>query len=98
MLSSLLLFKRPKHLSFTEYETRQRTAQLVMHNNSLGSLESRVDELIKECDSLRAENRAMKTQQTSLMTERATLIEKSELARTRVEAMIARLKAMEINA
>lgn len=69
-----------------------------MDNNALGAFESRVDELIKECEDLRAENQALRSQQTNLMAERASLIEKSELARTRVEAMIARLKAMEINA
>jgi cell division protein ZapB len=36
-------------------------------------------------------------QQSNLMAERAALIEKSELARSRVESMIARLKAMEVN-
>ena len=42
------------------------------------------------------ENQALRDQQSSLVAERAGLIEKSELARSRVEAMIARLKAMEI--
>ena len=69
----------------------------LMKNNTLGSFESHVDELIKECDSLRTENFALKSQQSNLVAERASLIEKSELARTRVEAMIARLKAMEVN-
>ena len=41
------------------------------------------------------ENRALRDQQANLIAERASLIEKSELARTRVEAMIGRLKAME---
>ena len=44
---------------------------------------------------LRDENLALKNQQSNLLVERAQLIERSELARTRVEAMIARLKAME---
>ena len=68
-----------------------------MDNNNLHSLESHVDELITECDELRAEIRALRMQQSNLMAERASLIEKSELARTRVEAMIERLKAMEGN-
>ena len=46
-------------------------------------------------DGLANENVALRNQQTSLTAERATLIEKTEQARTRVEAMIARLKAME---
>ena len=61
----------------------------------LSALESRVDELIRTVDSLSSENEALRNQQQQLAAERATLIEKTELARTRVEAMIARLKAME---
>jgi len=37
----------------------------------------------------------LRNQQDSLVSERANLIEKNEMARTRVEAMINRLKAME---
>jgi cell division protein ZapB len=64
----------------------------------LQALETQVDELIQTCDQLTDENRALRNQQSSLVAERAGLIEKSELARSRVEAMIARLKAMEIGA
>jgi cell division protein ZapB len=63
----------------------------------LSSLEARIDELIRAVDELAEENRALRDQQSNLMAERAALIEKSELARSRVESMIARLKAMEIN-
>ena len=62
----------------------------------LSALESQVDELIQTCDLLTDENRALRDQQSTLVAERAGLIEKSELARSRVEAIIARLKAMEI--
>ena len=62
----------------------------------INSLEQRIDALIKSCDELRGENRALRTQQDNLIAERASLIEKSELARSRVESMIARLKAMEL--
>lgn len=67
-----------------------------MEQLDLTTLESRVEELIRNCEGLREENRALRDQQANLITERAALIEKSELARTRVESMIARLKAMEI--
>ncbi len=60
------------------------------------TLEARIDQLIAKCRSLGDENRALRDQQTHLMAERAALIEKSELARSRVEAMIARLKSMEV--
>lgn len=69
-----------------------------MHHVDLKALETRVDELIRACDELRDENRALRGQQGNLVAERANLIEKSELARSRVESMIARLKAMELGA
>jgi cell division protein ZapB len=62
----------------------------------LQALETQVDELIQTCEQLTDENQALRDQQSTLVAERASLIEKSELARSRVEAMIARLKAMEI--
>ena len=64
---------------------------------NLTTLETRIDELVRSLNELTEENRALRDQQGNLMAERAALIEKSELARSRVEAMIARLKAMEIN-
>ncbi|MCP4043822.1 MAG: TIGR02449 family protein [Gammaproteobacteria bacterium] len=67
-----------------------------MENLDLNTLAKRVDELIDKCARLSEENHALRHQQTNLMTERATLIEKSEQARSRVESMIARLKSMEL--
>lgn len=67
-----------------------------MEQADLQDLEARVDELIRTLARLREENRALRAQQGHLVAERAALIEKSELARSRVEAMIARLKAMEV--
>ena len=64
---------------------------------NLNSLEARVDELISAIGDLADENRALRDQQSNLLAERAALIEKSELARSRVESMIARLKAMEVS-
>lgn len=61
----------------------------------LEELEQRVDELIELTAVLSRENRALKAQQQTWSTERAKLIEKNELAKSRVEAMISRLKALE---
>ena len=63
----------------------------------LSALEARIDTLINALDEVSEENRALRDQQSNLMAERAALIEKSELARSRVESMIARLKAMEVS-
>ena len=59
------------------------------------ALEEKIDHLIRICDQLQDENRALRDQQSSLLSERAALVEKSEQARARVEAMISRLRAME---
>lgn len=58
-------------------------------------LEERVDDLITAVERLQQENKDLRDNQSSLMTERSQLVEKTELARTRVEAMISRLKALE---
>jgi cell division protein ZapB len=61
----------------------------------LRKLEQRVEDLIRACSYLKDENKSLRARQDSLVAERAALIEKTELARTRVEAMITRLKSME---
>jgi cell division protein ZapB len=66
-----------------------------MEELDIKALERRVDELIRSVHTLREENQSLRQNQTSLMAERARLIEKTELARSRVEAMIVRLRSME---
>lgn len=63
--------------------------------SSLGTLESRLDELIHVCEQLAEENRLLREQQAALIAERDELLEKNELSRTRIEAMITRMKALE---
>lgn len=63
--------------------------------HELRRLEQRIDALVKVCDQLQDENRSLKQRQDSLTAERATLLQKNEQVRARVEAMIGRLKAME---
>lgn len=64
-------------------------------DRELKRLEKRVDELVEVCDRLQGENHSLKQQQENLTAERATLLQKNEQVRARVEAMIGRLKAME---
>lgn len=66
-----------------------------MEDLDLNKLEQRVDDLIRTVSRLQDENRSLREHQADLMAERARLVEKTELARTRVESMISRLKAME---
>lgn len=66
-----------------------------MADTEISKLEQRVDELIALVDQLSNENNLMRERQNILVEERARLIEKAELARSRVESMLVRLKAME---
>lgn len=63
----------------------------------LDILESRIDELIRIVDKLTQNNRSLLSKQERLIAERADLIDKTDMARIRVESMITRLKSMETN-
>lgn len=62
---------------------------------TMEQLEAKIDELIELCSILGRENRALRAQQQNWSAERAKLIEKNELAKSRVESMITRLKTLE---
>jgi cell division protein ZapB len=66
-----------------------------MSQADLDTLESRIEDLIRLCETLARENRALKTQQHGWTAERAKLLEKNELAKSKVESMISRLKSLE---
>jgi cell division protein ZapB len=61
----------------------------------LKKLEFRLDELIRAVERLKEENRSLQQKQEALVAERAALVQKNEMVRTRVEAMISRLRALE---
>jgi cell division protein ZapB len=61
----------------------------------LTRLAKRLDELIAIVEHLKEENRALRARHESLAGERASLMHKNEQVRTRVEAMIGRLKTLE---
>lgn len=63
----------------------------------LRDISTQVDQLIGLCQRLMDENRSLRQSQEQLMTERANLLAKNEQARSRVEAMINRLKSLEQN-
>ena len=64
-------------------------------SQELQRLERRLDELVVITNQLKEENRSLKQHQDTLIGERATLLQKNEQVRARVESMIGRLKAME---
>jgi cell division protein ZapB len=63
--------------------------------DELKQLESRIDQLIETCQRLKKENQLLKAQQGNATAEHARLMEKTRVARARIESMINRLKALE---
>ena len=61
----------------------------------LGQLLARIDALAVQLQRSQEENRSLRQQHEQMAGERAQLLAKQEQARTRVEAMISRLKSLE---
>ncbi|MFL0811413.1 MAG: TIGR02449 family protein [Agarilytica sp.] len=67
-----------------------------MSSSPMKNIEDKLDDLIRLCARLEKENATLKAKESSWEQERKRLIEKNEIARTRVEAMIKHLKTLEI--
>ena len=61
----------------------------------LAILAERVERLVQLCEQLTQENQELHERMTALQTERDTLYDKNEQSRSRIEAMIVRLKGLE---
>lgn len=70
--------------------------KIVYTETDLSHLEQRIDELIDTVGLLKNENTTLRQQKDKLNSERSQLLEKTELARSRVEAMISRLRSLEV--
>lgn len=66
-----------------------------MELEKLSTLSRKIDELIVLCTQLRQENRILREGEQTWKQERSQLTERNEMARTKVEAMIGRLRALE---
>ena len=66
-----------------------------MDKNAIQQLEQQVDELLRTSRRLREENMLLKSQQAAWVSERAQLIEKTDVARNRIEKMVSRLKELD---
>ena len=66
-----------------------------MSNDLLLAIETKLDKLILQCNRLQQENAELKTREGEWQRERVRLIEKNELARSRVEAMITHLRNLD---
>lgn len=63
--------------------------------DEITAVEQKIDRLINLCRRLQDENQALRNRENSLLKERSQLLEKNEMARSRVESMISRLRAMD---
>ncbi len=67
-------------------------------NKEIDILEEQVESLLTTLKHLMDENRSLRAQQVNLASDRAGLIEKHDVVRTRVEAIVTRLKSLETGA
>ena len=58
-------------------------------------LADKLDQLLERYGKLELENQALKGRQENWIRERAQLVHKNDLAKTKLEAMIGRLRALE---
>ena len=92
---------RQKQLAVDQHGPRPKDGTMdsdknVYTEDDLRQLEKRIDELIDTVGQLKNENTSLRQQKDKLVTERSQLIEKTEMARSRVEAMISRLRSLEL--
>ncbi|WP_068825048.1 TIGR02449 family protein [Pseudomonas sp. BMS12] len=66
-----------------------------MEDAELQALSRKLELLVQRVEQLKSQNRALLASEKAWREERAHLIEKNEMARLKVEAMISRLKALE---
>lgn len=66
-----------------------------MEASQLKTFSGKVEQLLAYCQTLEADNSALKAQQDEWHNERSRLLEKNDLAKNKIESMIGRLKALE---
>lgn len=69
-----------------------------MSEQLINEIEAKLDSLIQRHLHLSEAHQALSHREQAWLTERARLIEKNEIARTRIEAMISRMKQLETTA
>ena len=67
----------------------------IYQSQALKNLENKLDQLIIKYDEAKNENSFLKMEQERLASEKIDSLEKAALARTRLEALINRLKVLE---
>ena len=66
-----------------------------MSNSNLKTLEDKVDELIRLCSEMKMENQLLRDRENQLRHEKEMLLGNQQVARTRMEKVLRRLKSIE---
>lgn len=66
-----------------------------MSERLIAEVEAKLEQLVQRCQQLDADNRRLRQQEQEWTSERSRLMETNELARTRIESLITRLKQFE---
>ena len=66
-----------------------------MTDPNIRNLEEKVDALIQLCADMKRENQQLREKQHQWEAERSNLVNKNELARTRLEKVLQRLKSLQ---
>jgi len=61
-----------------------------MEQSAIERLSTKVEQLLAHCEKLEANNAELKAMQTDWQSERAKLLQKNDMARNKIEAMIGR--------
>ncbi len=68
-----------------------------MDDYIITQLECQIEALIDLCENLNAENRTLRERHFQWLNEKSELIKKNEIAASKIESMINRLKSLEHN-
>lgn len=66
-----------------------------MEPSSIERLSNKVEQLLEYCGKLEQDNASLRSLENEWRAERTKLLEKNDLARNKIEAMIGRLKSLE---
>ena len=66
-----------------------------MEASQIKTFSAKVEQLLAYCQKLEADNSTLKALQNEWLSERTKLLQKNDLAKTKIESIISRLKAME---
>lgn len=86
------------HIKLNYYFRMTKKSKSLFIDQEVSRLEEQVDFLLATLDRLMKENRSLRSRQESLATERANMLEKHDMVRTRVDGIVTRLKALESGA